>query len=111
MRAGARFIRDKVRFLAEAFRVLRPPLSGGAGGRLLLDNSIVTTGDQHGVFSKTPIALSGAARATGRLSALFSLPNRESGFVYGAFVRARGVLHGVGRRLPAPGGSRRASFL
>ena len=47
----------KVRFLAEAFRVLRPPVSGGAGGRLLLDNSIVTTGDQHGVFSKQPIAL------------------------------------------------------
>ena len=47
----------KVRFLAEAFRVLRPPGSGGAGGRLLLDNSIVTTGDQHGVFSKQPIAL------------------------------------------------------
>ena len=49
----------KVRFLAEAFRVLRPPGSGGAGGRLLLDNSIVSTGDQHGVFSKEPIALSG----------------------------------------------------
>ena len=52
-----RFIRDKVRFLAEAFRVLRPPPPGGAGGRLLLDNSIVSTGDQHGVFSKEPIAL------------------------------------------------------